>query len=235
MVQDRKGLVYVVPYANNDTVYHFAAENVNTASHKRSTAGMITRVKVIGQEDDEGNSSVEAVLNGDTKYGIRQRIVTRGTDDSLEEAKTSAQTILDEDGEIQEEITVKAPDIPFVRKGDLVHITVGTLNAYYYVIGIRHDADARSMTLDLHVPYKEYEKKAQVVEKKNYNVGDSVWFKGGTHYVSSYPDSRGYKVNPGPAKIYLKDGAGKAHPWSLITEDWSQTHVWGWVDDGTFE
>lgn len=235
VVQDRKGKVYVVPYANNTTVYHFTAENVNTASHKRSTAGMITRVKVIGQEDDEGNSSVEAVLNGDTKYGVRQRIVTRGTDDSLEEAKTSAQTILDEDGQIQEEITVKAPDIPFVRKGDLVHITVGTLNAYYYVIGIRHDADTRSMTLDLHVPYKEYEKKVQVVEKKNYNVGDSVWFKGGTHYVSSYPDARGYKVNPGPAKIHLKNGSGKAHPWSLITEDWTQTHVWGWVDDGTFE
>lgn len=53
-----------------------------------------------------------------------------------------------------------------MRKGDLVHITVGTLNAYYYVIGIRHDADTRSMTLDLHVPYKEYEKKVQVVEKK---------------------------------------------------------------------
>lgn len=87
MVQDRKGKVYVVPYANNTTVYHFTAENVNTASHKRSTAGMITRVKVIGQEDDEGNSSVEAVLNGDTKYGVRQRIVTRGTDDSLKRPK----------------------------------------------------------------------------------------------------------------------------------------------------
>ena len=34
-------------------------------------------------------------------------------------------------------MTVKAPDIPWVRKGDLVHVTVGTMNAYYYVIGMR--------------------------------------------------------------------------------------------------
>lgn len=53
VVQDRKGKAYVVPYANNKTIYHFAAENVVTATHKRSTAGMITRVKVIGQEDDD--------------------------------------------------------------------------------------------------------------------------------------------------------------------------------------
>lgn len=71
----------------------------------------------------------------------------------------SAQTILDEEGEVQEEMTVKAPDIPWVRKGDLVHVTVGTMNAYYYVIGIRHDVDSRSMTLDLHVPLRNMRRK----------------------------------------------------------------------------
>lgn len=235
VVQDRKGKAYVVPYANNKTVYHFAAENVVNATHKRSTAGMITRVKVIGQEDDDGKSSVEAVLNGSTKYGVRQKIVRRGTDESLEDAKMSAQTILDEEGEVQEEMTVKAPDIPWVRKGDLVHVTVGTMNAYYYVIGIRHDVDSRSMTLDLHVPFKEYEKKAQqTVQKKSYNVGDIVNFHGGTHYVSSYAGSRGYNARAGRAKITIKNGSGKAHPWHLIHVD-SSSNVYGWVDDGTFD
>lgn len=235
VVQDRKGKAYVVPYANNKTVYHFAAENVINATHKRSTAGMITRVKVIGQEDDDGKSSVEAVLNGSTKYGVRQKIVRRGTDESLEDAKTSAQTILDEEGEVQEEMTVKAPDIPWVRKGDLVHVTVGTMNAYYYVIGIRHDVDSHSMTLDLHVPFKEYEKKAQqTVQKKSYNVGDIVNFHGGTHYVSSYAGSRGYNARAGRAKITIKNGSGKIHPWHLIHVD-SSSNVYGWVDDGTFD
>ena len=209
VVQDRKGKAYVVPYANNKTVYHFAAENVINATHKRSTAGMITRVKVIGQEDDDGKSSVESVLNGSTKYGVRQKIVRRGTDESLEDAKTSA--------------------------GDLVHVTVGTMNAYYYVIGIRHDVDSHSMTLDLHVPFKEYEKKAQqTVQKKSYNVGDIVNFHGGTHYVSSYAGSRGYNARAGRAKITIKNGSGKIHPWHLIHVD-SSSNVYGWVDDGTFD
>lgn len=233
VVQDRGGKVYVLPYANNKTVYHFAADNSKSMSHKRSTAGMVTRVKIIGQEDDDGRSSVEAVMNGDTKFGIRQKIVTRGTDDSLEDAKTSAQEILDTKGIIQEDITVQAPDIPFVKKGDLVHVTIGSMNGYYYVIGIRHDADNRSMTMDLHVPYVEYEKKAPVA--KSYNVGDVVNFHGGTHYVSSYPDARGYSVGAGKAKITIKNGSGGAHPWHLIYLNWAETHVYGWVDNGTFD
>ena len=197
---------------------------------------IFTRVKIIGQEDDEGRSSVEATMNGQTKFGVRQKIVTRGKDDSLEDAQSSAQEILDDKGEIQEEITIQAPDIPFVRKGDLVHVTVGTLNGYYYVIGIRHDADSRIMTLDLHLPYTEYVKTASSgAVKKNYNVGDIVNFHGGTHYVSSYPGAKGYHVSAGRAKITIKNGSGKAHPWHLITENWAQTHVYGWVDDGTFD
>lgn len=234
VVQDRGGKVYVVPYANNKVVYHFEAENTKTISHKRSTEGMITRVKIIGQEDDDGRSSVEATMNGKTKYGVRQKIVTRGKDDSLEDAKFSAQEILDDKGEVQEEITVQAPDIPWTRKGDLVHVTAGTVDGYYYVIGIRHDADNKIMTLDLHVPYPEYEKKT-AAPKKNYNVGDIVNFHGGKHYVSSYPGSQGYSVGPGKAKITIKNGSGKAHPWHLVTENWGQTHVWGWVDEGSFD
>ena len=72
-------------------------------------------------------------------------------------------------------------------------------------------------------------------EKKTYNVGDIVYFNGGTHYVSSYPDAIGYEVGPGTAKITIANGSGQAHPWHLITENWSETHVYGWVDDGTFE
>lgn len=234
VVQDRGGKVYVVPYANNKVVYHFEADNTKTISHKRSTEGMITRVKIIGQEDDDGRSSVEATMNGKTKYGVRQKIVTRGKDDSLEDAKFSAQEILDDKGEIQEEITVQAPDIPWTRKGDLVHVTAGTVDGYYYVIGIRHDADNKIMTLDLHIPYPEYEKKT-AAPKKNYNVGDIVNFHGGKHYVSSYPGSQGYSVGPGKAKITIKNGSGKAHPWHLVTENWGQTHVWGWVDEGSFD
>lgn len=236
MIRAAKGKVSVIEWGSNTTVYHFEADNTKQVSHKKSTSGMITRVKIIGQEDDDGRSSVEAVVNGLTKFGVRQKIYIRGKDDSVSDAQSAAQEIIDEKGQVKEDITVQAPDIPFIRKGDLVHITVGTLKDYYYVKGIRHDADSGSMTMDLKKAVTEVVKNNQVT-KKSYNVGDIVYFKGGTHYVSSWPGSKGYPAKAGKARIHLGPnckGNGKAHPWSLIHID-SSSNVYGWVDEGTFE
>ena len=233
MIRAAKGKVSVLEWGSNKTVYHFEADNTKMASHKMSTSGMITRVKVIGQEDDDGRSSVEALVNGMTKYGIRQKIYVRGKDDSVSDAQSAAQEIIDEKGQVKEEISVQAPDIPFIRKGDLVHVTVGTLKDYYFVKGIRHDADSGSMTMDLKKAVTQTVKNNQTT-KKSYNVGDVVNFHGGTHYVSSYPGSQGYNARAGKAKITIKNGSGKAHPWHLIHTD-SGSNVYGWVDDGTFD
>lgn len=236
MIRAAKGKVSVIEWGSNTTVYHFEADNTKQVSHKKSTSGMITRVKIIGQEDDDGRSSVEAVVNGLTKFGVRQKIYIRGKDDSVSDAQSAAQEIIDEKGQVKEDITVQAPDIPFIRKGDLVHMTVGTLKDYYYVKGIRHDADSGSMTMDLKKAVTEVVKNNQVT-KKSYNVGDIVYFKGGTHYVSSWPGSKGYPAKAGKARIHLGPnckGNGKAHPWSLIHID-SSSNVYGWVDEGTFE
>lgn len=236
MIRAAKGKVSVIEWGSNTTVYHFEADNTKQVSHKKSTSGMITRVKIIGQEDDDGRSSVEAVVNGLTKFGVRQKIYIRGKDDSVSDAQSAAQEIIDEKGQVKEDITVQAPDIPFIRKGDLVHMTVGTLKDYYYVKGIRHDADSGSMTMDLKKAVTEVIKNNQVT-KKSYNVGDIVYFKGGTHYVSSWPGAKGYPAKAGKARIHLGPnckGNGKAHPWSLIHID-SSSNVYGWVDEGTFE
>lgn len=53
-------------------------DNTKSISQSISTASLVTRVKVLGQADDDGNSPVEATVDGLTKYGIRQRIYTRG-------------------------------------------------------------------------------------------------------------------------------------------------------------
>ncbi len=233
-IRAAKGKVSVLQWGSNKTVYHFEVDNTKQVSHKMSTAGMITRVKVIGQEDDDGRSSVEAVVNGQTKFGIRQKIYVRGKDDSVSDAQSAAQDIINDKGQVDEEITVQSPDIPFVRKGDLVHITAGTLNDYYFVKGIRHDADSMSMTMDLKKAVAEPVVQNHQSAPKSYNVGDIVNFKGGTHYVSSYPGAKGYNARAGKAKITKKNGSGKAHPWHLIHVD-SGSNVYGWVDDGTFE
>jgi hypothetical protein len=226
-VQARKGLTSVIPRGTNKTVYVFRTDNTQMFSQSISTADMITRVKVVGQADDDGRTSVEATVNGETKYGIRQRIYTRGKDESLADAKSAA------DGKIKKEIKVQSPDVPFVRKGDLVYVISELARSYYYVKGVQHTADTYSMAMDLELaePKKE---KAKSEKKKDYNVGDIVNFHGGTHYVSSYPGSKGYNARAGKAKITIKNGSGKAHPWHLIHTD-SGSNVYGWVDDGTFD
>lgn len=167
---------------------------------------------------------------------MRQRIYTRGSDESLEDAQSSAQEILDEDGEARREITLQAPDVPFIRKGDLVYIIAGVKDAYYYVKGIRHDCESSSMTMEVAYAGTAKKKKKKKTDKKekDYNVGDIVNFKGGIHYISSYPGAKGYGARAGKARITKKNGSGKAHPWHLIHAD-SGSNVHGWVDDGTFE
>ena len=79
-------------------------------------------------------NALERRLCSCTKYGIRQRIYTRGSDETLADAKSAAQEILDGEGKIEKEMTVQSPDVPFIRKGDLVYIMSEFVSDYYYVM-----------------------------------------------------------------------------------------------------
>ncbi len=233
IIRASKGRVSVLKRGSNKDVYVFRADNTQSFSQSVSVANLITRVKVVGKADDDGRRSVEATLNGSTQYGIRQRIYTRGSDETLDAAKTAAQEILNGEGRVERKMTVQSPDVPFIRKGDLVYIISSTVSNYYYVNSIQHSADVYGMTMELERAQQEAAENEEE-EKKEYNVGDIVNFHGGTHYVSSYPGSKGYNARAGMAKITIKDGSGKAHPWHLIHTD-SGSNVYGWVDDGTFD
>ena len=236
VIRSNKGKVDILPKCSNNTVYSFSGKNAEVVTYQKSTASMVTRVKIYGQADDDGNSKVEAVVDGDTKFGIRQKIQTKGKEETLEEAKKSAEDTLEEEGGTEKDITLEVPDVPYVRKGDAIYAKVGYLDGYYEVLSARHDADARTMTLGLKKTSSSSSSAGDSGKSKNgtYNVGDIVMYKGGTHYVSSYPGAAGYPAKPGKAKITAKDGSGKAHPWHLIHTD-SESNVYGWVDDGTFE
>lgn len=237
IVRMDKGYADVVEKGSNGTVYVFKADITESVGASINTSGLITRVKVVGKADDDGKSSVEATLNGKTEYGVRQRIYTRGSDESLENAKSSAQEILKEDGEIKREISLQAPDVPFIRRGDLVYIFAGVKEAYYFVKSIRHDCETSSMTMEVEFA-KMADKKTMIkgkdAVKSGFKVGDAVNFKGGAHYVSPHSGAKGYKAKAGKARITKKSGPGKAHPWHLIHAD-SGSNVYGWVDDGTIE
>ncbi len=232
IVRTDKGYADVVERGNNKTIYVFRSSVTKSVSTKIDTAELVTRVKVIGKADNDGKSSIEATLDGLTKYGVRQRIYNRGSDETLEDAKSAAQEILNEDGVIKREITLQSPDVPYIRKGDLVYITAGVKDAYYFVKSIRHDCETFGMTMEV-----EYagtaEKKKSDEKERNYNVGDIVNFKGGKCYFSSY-SSKGYSSRAGKAKITKKNSSGTAHPWHLVHAD-SSSDVYGWVDDGTFK
>lgn len=226
--------VTIVGFGTNKKVYHFEeTQHLTEVNHKISTTGMVTRVKIIGKANDDGCSPVEATVDGDTSYGIRQKIVSRGSNDTLDEAKKEANEILEDEGKPKEDITIKLPDVPIIRKGDKIHLKTSSVSVgYYYVISATHDVDKMLMTLGL----KKVPSNAKSEgSKKTYNVGDIVNFHGGKHYVSSYPGAKGYDVGAGKAKITIKNGSGKAHPWHLVTQNWGQTQVYGWVDDGSFD
>ena len=96
-IKAEKGKIYIVPRGSNTDVYRFCEnENVEVASDKYNMKDLVTRVKIVGKEDKEGRAPIEAVLDGKTEFGIHQRIYNRSEDDSLDEAKSAAQDILDE-------------------------------------------------------------------------------------------------------------------------------------------
>lgn len=144
-----KGYTSIVPLGGNETVYVFEPDNTESISMSVSTANLITRVKVVGQADDDGKRSVDAIVDGETRFGVRQRIYTRGSDETVDAAKSAAQGILSGEGGIEKKMTVQSPDVPVVRKGDLVYIKGSFESSYYLVKSIRHDADTHSMTMEL--------------------------------------------------------------------------------------
>lgn len=234
LLQGKNGSVEVVKRGSNPIVYVFQEDTIESISVSMSMGDLVTRVRVIGQAEDEDNSRIEATLNGLTKYGIRQRIYRRGSDESLADAQSAAQEILKEQGTVKQEITLSSPDVPFLRKGDLVYVMTEVSHDYYFIKGIRHDCDSYQMTMELEIAKPEtISTENQTETKKEYKEGDLVNFHGGRYYVSSYADSKGYMGAAGKAKI-TKRNIGQAHPWHLIHAD-KNSRVYGWVDEGSFD
>lgn len=236
VIRMEKGKMVVIPRGSNSDIYVFKGNNTKITSRNISVADLVTRVKIIGKSKKSKKNKVIATVNGLTKYGVRQRIYTRSSDETVKEAKKAGKQILEEDGSIKKEVTVQCPDVPYIRKGDLVYMNVGAVKGYYYVLGIQHDAGSISMTMDLKLSKRGNSSKkksgnSKEKEQEENMVGDVVTFKGGKHYTSSN-GSKGFSAKAGKAKI-TKMVASAKHPYHLIHTD-RKSNVYGWVDDGTF-
>ena len=145
----RGGELQIVGYGMNKPIYRFDGENVTMTTDKLSINNLVTRVKIIGKQDDAGRVSVDAIVDGNTDYGVMQEIVRRDSNKTIEAAKAEADTILKERGKPEETTRITVPDLPFLRKGDKIEAAAGNLIGFFHVMGVAHIAAARQMTLTL--------------------------------------------------------------------------------------
>lgn len=215
-------------------------QNLGTYSYTRSIEKIKTRVKMVSKEGTTIAEKSKADL--EKKLGVFQEV------DTPEESLTTAQindlisSILDEKSTPERSLTLEAVGIPEVISGIGVFIIIPELDLSrtFYVDEDTHTFEDNKHTMSLKLNYasdlaKEEKASEETAEaKKDYKVGDIVYFKGGSHFVSSTASKAASTgLGAGKAKItYTAKGA--AHPYHLVTEDWSATHVWGWVDEGTF-
>lgn len=248
MVRASGGKVSVLPKGSNKLIYYFEEEkNLLLSKYSIDTTDMVTVVKVVSsEEDDDGKQAVEAIVNGQLKYGKRQRIYIRPSDDSLAKAKAAAKEILAEDGVPTESFSIKAPDIPTIRKWDIIHVKTRFYDGYALVKSITHDIVGRTMSMELKksgMPYtaeKPSTSTSTTKKSTDYKRGDIVYFKGGYHYYTSMDaNSRGGYRSAGKAYVEAVNASGK-HKYALIGGYWKSdvpgdSDVYGWVDENTVE
>lgn len=145
----KDGELTISDYGTNPDVYVFDALNTISTSDKLSMNNLVTRVKVIGKEDNKGRVSVDAVVDGDLRFGVLQEVIKRDGSKSIGTAMAEAQSTLKERGKPEESITVNSPDLPFLRKGDAVVVAAGNLIGRFHVLGVSHNATQKQMTMTL--------------------------------------------------------------------------------------
>ncbi|GEA17490.1 XkdQ/YqbQ family protein [Moorella sp. E306M] len=150
IVRSKQGKIDIVRPGQNSPVYHFGADDsVAQVEDQQDIEDLVTRVKIVGAEDKEGRAPVVATLDGRTEFGVLQDLVYKEQYDNLAAAKAAAQDILAERGQPRKKRRITAPDLPFLRRGDKVHIAAGTLIGYYLVAGVVHNANDRTMSLEV--------------------------------------------------------------------------------------
>lgn len=146
----KEGKLDVIKRGQNDIVMHFGAEDMTgLLDDWEDIEELITRVKIIGGEKKDTRAPIIATMDGNVSMGILQDIVIKEESEKPSEAKETAKKILDERGKPKRTINIPAPDIPFLRKGDKIHVAAGALDGYCYIKGIKHDADAQEMQMEV--------------------------------------------------------------------------------------
>lgn len=148
-----KDEVCIDTVGTNEIIYKILrGENGNAidAGDSVSMDGMVTKVIILGKEDDNERAAVEDTVAGDVaKYGTLQKILNVSSGTDLAEVKKEAAEIIKEKGKPKKTYPVNVVDIPWVRKGDKVYIVAGELGGFYLVTSISHDGINKTMDLEV--------------------------------------------------------------------------------------
>lgn len=133
---------------SNDTVWVLEPEgNVDSITQRRTLEGAITKVKVLGKEENpESATEILAVESLDTeRYGTLQKIVMDSEITTVSEAVTAAKGFL---SGMQETFSISAIDVNTIRAGDRVHLLGSGMDLI--ATSVRHELGRPGkMTLEL--------------------------------------------------------------------------------------
>lgn len=152
-----KDVMKVKRVGDNKTIYRILEKsNAISATSEFTMNGVVTKVVILGTADSDDREPVEAVESGNTKkYGTLQKIIRRDENTTLDDAKKEARYIIKTDGDPKWSYLLKAPDIPWIRKGDMMYVNAGDIkNKYLIVDDIDRVSDTtkNEMTLTLSMP-----------------------------------------------------------------------------------
>lgn len=167
VIRMEKDTLHVVEVGINKKVYQIlSGKNAVETKTQQSMEGMTTRIVIFGKQGEGARAPVEATVEGNVeKYGTIQKVHGRNESASLEDAKKEAETLVNM-GKwpfMDYEVT-NCPDIPWLRKGDVVYINAGGIYQSHLMIksisrSISNKGATMHLTLDNGVP-REYQTSA---------------------------------------------------------------------------
>jgi hypothetical protein len=166
-MRSRLGMVDILPPGQNSPIYYVDGRVAESWEDTEDISDLVTEVRSgsvtpAGPADDAPDHEAqpgEMTPNPSGQVAIgpyRQRIgkiryvvnsnIQQNVDDPSALSDTVA-TILQARGEPNRTQRVTLPDLPFLRRGDLIHFHVGTLDGRYLVSGVSHDVAQHKMSV----------------------------------------------------------------------------------------
>lgn len=153
------GLLYVIQQGQNWPIYVMDGRLVESATDQWTLEGFVSEVEITANQGDASatfadpaapaSPVIREIITGDTRFGRFRKIIHSTSADNPNSVREQAQTILAEDGVPKRTISVLAPDVPTMRKGDWVLWNVGTICGHLPIEGISHDCEGRRMRITL--------------------------------------------------------------------------------------